>query len=82
MTISPNRIVWYALTGSITIILALVSAWAHDMTQRTTQIEARQNLTDQHFIELQGDIRDLREHIDELRESVKSQQRGEVRNGR
>lgn len=67
------KILWAALTGCISLLILLVTAWAHDVTLRTVALETRSNLIDQHFIGVQKDYQDLRERMQEMKEMIKEQ---------
>lgn len=68
---TPIKYLWTALSGSVSIILLLVTAWAADVAHRTSNLELQLNLQSQQFIELKRDIMDLKTHVDDLRDEVK-----------
>ena len=72
---TPSKILYSALTGTIAICLGLITAWASDTTTRMQALEVRANLAEQHFVAIQKDIQDIRERVQELKELIRDQSR-------
>lgn len=68
-----TKIIWTALTGSVTLVVFLLGSWMGDVNHHTEQTDIRLTTTEQHYAAIQQDLQDLREDLRDLKKEMEAE---------